>query len=77
MFLQKGNTQPQIQQAKVDKEEVITTVCIICCENQKESVFVPCGHKCCCLGCAKKFINKHKCPFCKKSVESIIEKVYE
>jgi hypothetical protein len=52
-------------------------VCIICCEKPKQSVFVPCGHKCCCEECAEKFINKHKCPFCKKSVESIIKKVFE
>lgn len=54
-----------------------TNKCIICCENEKQSVFVPCGHKCCCETCAPKFVNKYKCPFCKKSVESIIKKVYE
>jgi len=52
-------------------------MCIICCEKPKQSVFVPCGHKCCCEDCAAKFIDKHKCPFCKKSVESIIAKVFE
>jgi hypothetical protein len=51
--------------------------CIICCDNDKQSVFVPCGHKCCCEPCAKKFINRIKCPYCKKSVESIIAKVFE
>jgi len=67
------------KQVKETKEEtsVDVKICIICCDKPKQSVFVPCGHKCCCFECAEKFINKHKCPFCKKSVESIIEKVYD
>jgi hypothetical protein len=52
-------------------------VCIICCEKPKQSVFVPCGHMCCCPECAEKFINKHKCPMCKKTVESIIKQVFD
>ncbi len=60
-----------------NKEPSIKDLCIICCEKPKQSVFVPCGHKSCCEKCAEKFVNKYKCPFCKKSVESIIKKVYE
>ncbi len=71
----RGSPQTQSQGKGLTSEDLKN--CIICCEKPKQAVFVPCGHKCCCETCAEKFINKHKCPFCKKSVESIIKKVFE
>lgn len=39
--------------------------CSICLENTPDTVFLPCGHACCCYQCAKKIIVETKrCPIC-------------
>ena len=52
--------------------------CIICHNNQRQSVFVPCGHRCTCYNCAVLFfqVNK-KCPLCNKKATIIIRKIYD
>ena len=52
--------------------------CIVCHNNLKESVFVPCGHRCVCYNCAViLFAVLKKCPKCNKEASCIIKKVYE
>ena len=41
--------------------------CVICLENNKCYVFMPCKHACCCEECAK---NLKQCPICRKNIES-------
>ena len=56
----------------------ISGECIVCHNNIKESVFVPCGHKCVCYNCAVIVFAVHKkCPKCKKDATCIIKKVYD
>lgn len=71
----RDSSQNKIQDSEYSQEAAMR--CIVCLERPKMSVFVPCGHKCTCEECAIKFVDKHKCPLCKKSVESIIKKVFE
>ena len=55
-------------------------LCIICFTNAPEIIVCPCGHKCICILCYDKLLAKsklHKCPICKKKVESIVKKVIE
>ena len=55
----------------------ISGECIVCHNNIKESVFVPCGHKCVCYNCAVVVFAVHKkCPKCKQDASCIIKKVY-
>ena len=55
----------------------ISGECIVCHNNIRESVFVPCGHKCVCYNCAVIVFAVHKkCPKCKKDATCIIKKVY-
>lgn len=52
--------------------------CIVCHNNLKESVFVPCGHRCVCYNCAViVFAITKKCPRCNKEATCIIKKVYD
>merc|ERR1719204_766386 len=36
----------KLLQTKVRKQELINT-CPVCTENRKDTVFAPCGHRCC------------------------------
>ena len=52
--------------------------CIVCHNNLKESVFVPCGHRCACYNCAViVFAVTKRCPKCNKEASCIIKKIYE
>jgi hypothetical protein len=48
---------------KVDRCE---TLCIICLRNQKNCVFLPCGHLYTCMKCSE---NLPTCPICRKNVK--------
>lgn len=52
--------------------------CIVCHNDHRESVFVPCGHRCACYRCAVQFFLVYKkCPKCQTASTCIIKKVYE
>ena len=54
------------------------TLCIICLEQQKEVIFIPCGHKCCCSTDGNNlFLQKNSCPVCKTEITFVLKKVYE
>ena len=46
-------------------------LCIICFNSEKNAVFEPCGHVCCCFNCAKALINKN-CPICRSFCNNIV-----
>eukprot|EP01083_Nonionella_stella_P291285 991221_1 len=39
-----------------------STLCIVCCENTRHFVFMPCGHLCCCEDCQARLSH---CPTCR------------
>ena len=44
----------------------------------RESVFVPCGHRCTCVACATDVYNRFKkCPICNASIETVLKRVYD
>jgi len=47
--------------------------CVICCDKQKGIIFVPCGHRVCCVPCSEKV---RTCPICRANIE-IRQKVFE
>lgn len=51
--------------------------CGICCDKQINVIFVPCGHKCTCLVCAKKITSSTpaECPICRAKITTI-HKIY-
>lgn len=52
--------------------------CVVCFEFDKQALFVPCGHKVCCVGCAKSMFQTIKnCCMCHVNIEKVIEKIYD
>ena len=48
--------------------------CIVCVDNPREAVFVPCGHLVSCLTCASNLIDQG-CPMCRGDIVTFL-KVY-
>ena len=52
--------------------------CMICCNNRKESIFFPCGHRCTCYSCGVRFFSVFKkCPKCQEEAKCLIKKIYD
>lgn len=52
--------------------EVEELRCVICMENRKDTMFMPCNHICCCRSCARMLYNpdkKAKCPECRTAID--------
>ena len=70
-----NNNEIKIEMDYVNRNS--NNICQICYENNKNTVFSPCGHTFCCYVCwevlKKKNINK--CPICRKKIENCL-KIY-
>ncbi|XP_055356924.1 uncharacterized protein LOC129602013 [Paramacrobiotus metropolitanus] len=68
------NNQPVTEESKLtllrkenqDLRDYFT--CKICMEEDSAVVFIPCGHLCCCQGCAN---NQESCPVCRRKRSQI------
>jgi hypothetical protein len=52
------------------------SLCVICWNDKKTIVLLPCRHLCVCVSCSKKLWNNTQnetCPICRNNVESLIE----
>lgn len=43
--------------------------CVICCENDKDCVYMPCKHNAACIKCSK---NLKECPICRLKIDDFI-----
>lgn len=54
----------------------VDNLCIICCERQKNVIFLPCRHQRCCEECASELAaranDSYECPCCKQTVRDTI-----
>ena len=51
--------------------------CIVCMSLDKDVVFAPCGHYCCCGDCAKiihSSSGKSKCPMCRTPITNVVNR---
>lgn len=56
------------------KSGINTSECAICMDGPKDTLLAPCGHVCCCNGCAKRLHTRaDKCPVCRATIESIFK----
>jgi len=51
---------------KCDTDKGNDQNCIVCRDNKKDALFLPCGHVCCCCECGEKLDSK--CPLCRSSI---------
>lgn len=51
------------------KDRLMPDLCVICLEQEYNSVFVPCGHMCCCTACSSHLAN---CPLCRRRIEQVV-----
>ncbi|KAL1539799.1 Subtilisin-like protease 1 [Salvia divinorum] len=52
-----------------NKDRLMPDLCVICLEQEYNSVFVPCGHMCCCMSCSSHLTN---CPLCRRRIEQVV-----
>lgn len=52
-----------------EKKDLILPKCVICFENNKAVLFLPCNHLCCCYECHLKH-NFETCPICRTKIIS-------
>eukprot|EP00767_Chilomastix_cuspidata_P002537 gnl/Chilomastix_cuspidata/2661.p2 GENE.gnl/Chilomastix_cuspidata/2661~~gnl/Chilomastix_cuspidata/2661.p2 ORF type:complete len:240 (+),score=68.30 gnl/Chilomastix_cuspidata/2661:39-722(+) len=50
--------------------------CIVCMCEEKDAVFIPCGHFCTCMGCYEELVRTSgfgaKCPICRQAIQSAV-----
>lgn len=51
-------------------KEAIPTPCSICLDNINDCTFIPCGHLCTCMSCAKQVTT---CPLCRRVIKSRVK----
>jgi len=46
---------------------------VVCMEQEKTHIFIPCGHKCVCKACADVVMKDvgAKCPLCRKKASQV------
>ncbi|CAK9151024.1 unnamed protein product [Ilex paraguariensis] len=52
------------------KDCLMPDLCVICLEQEYNSVFVPCGHMCCCTLCSLHLTN---CPLCRRRIDQVVK----
>ncbi len=56
---------------KIDEEKS----CVVCMENSRDAVVVPCGHTACCYSCLEALPVPRMCPICRVEVR-MVQKMY-
>ena len=54
-------------------EDENSNECCICLDNEKNSIFIPCGHYYCCINCSKQI---KKCPICRMHISNYVSKEF-
>ncbi|XP_076912974.1 E3 ubiquitin-protein ligase SP1-like isoform X2 [Bidens hawaiensis] len=52
------------------KDGQLPDICVICLEQEYNSVFVPCGHMCCCVTCSSHLTS---CPLCRSRITQVVK----
>jgi len=62
-ILRKREEDPSVRPSEGGDEVDVDKVCIVCMEAKYDTVFINCGHMCCCANCAAKV---KRCPICRQ-----------
>lgn len=57
----------------------VVDCCCVCLDAPPKPWFSPCGHRCCCMHCARMLLQRSiaECPICRREIESITERIYQ
>ena len=48
-------------------------LCLICCSERRDTIFLPCKHACCCTKCGSEIKYRFKpCPICKTPIDDLL-----
>ena len=50
-----------------------SNACVICCEADRDALYMPCKHNTACVKCSK---NLKECPICRRKIDDFI-KIYK
>ncbi|KAL7722654.1 Zinc finger domain containing protein [Entamoeba marina] len=53
-----------------EEPDDMNKICKVCLCNEKNTVFIPCGHICCCFECSEKLSI---CPVCRSRITTVIK----
>jgi len=53
------------------RQEKESKLCVVCCENEKSCLLLPCRHLCCCEKCGKDRRLK-QCPICRCDIDDTV-----
>lgn len=68
----KSHTKKKNKQRKRKVEELKESVnCIVCKDQKRQVLFMPCNHVCCCESCAQKVIDK--CVYCNAVIQNKVK----
>ncbi|KAM0954257.1 putative transcription factor C2H2 family [Dioscorea sansibarensis] len=56
--------------AECKRDTQMPDLCVICTEQRYNTVFVSCGHMCCCTNCSSRLTN---CPLCRRWITQAIK----
>ncbi|KAK2403719.1 E3 Ubiquitin ligase family protein [Trifolium repens] len=65
-----GGERADILSDSAKRESAMLNLCVICLEQEYNSVFVPCGHMCCCTACSSHLTS---CPLCRRQIEKAVK----
>ncbi len=65
-----ASTSPPASQAAAAVDD--STLCVVCLDGRKDTVFLPCKHLAVCRTCAVAISGGGRCPLCRADVESTL-----
>lgn len=65
---QQDATQKRRRRNARDRELTELQQCLVCCQNPREIILLPCGHVCLCLDCSERINDL--CPVCRAEIQT-------
>jgi hypothetical protein len=72
-LIPRGDSKEEVEEKPAKKTKVDNDdrrECMVCLDAVRSTVFVPCGHTCCCNGCSEKL---KQCPFCRANIVQTVK----
>jgi E3 ubiquitin-protein ligase MUL1 len=65
---QQTSSRIERQQSVQENERPEVQVCVVCCQNSRGIILLPCGHVCLCEDCSARITDF--CPVCRAEIET-------